>query len=63
MTLQEALSCSTDKQFIARRKWRKNGTLMHLCSSSKTIEELNVDLTDESLNADDWEIFEVKDEV
>lgn len=55
MTLQEALSISTDKQFLTRKKWRKNGISMRIFTSS---EELNINLTDESLNADDWEIYE-----
>jgi hypothetical protein len=37
---------------------------MHLVSSAKTLDEIkySLDLTPESLNADDWNIYQVMDE-
>ena len=59
MTLQKALSIAQSNQYIARKKWRESGISMKLVTSAKTIDQLDVGLTPESLQADDWEIFEV----
>jgi hypothetical protein len=61
MKLEEALKLSSPTQCLGRDKWIKDGSIMHLVSSAKTLEEikLSLDLTPESLNADDWSIYEM----
>lgn len=60
MRLNEALkNCSPDK-FLKRKKWITDGINMTLISSSKDIELLDISLTEESLNASDWEIVDNK---
>lgn len=59
MNLKEALGLTQPNQYIARRGWVQAGILTRLMDSAKTLEQLSVDLTPESYNADDWEIFEV----
>lgn len=61
MKLEEALRLSSPDQCLGRDAWIKGGILMHLVSSAKTLEEiqLSLDLTPESLNADDWNIYEI----
>lgn len=59
MTLQEALNICSPAQYLARKAWIENGIMMRLMSSVKAIEQLNLDLTPESLSADDWDIYEI----
>ncbi len=59
MKLEDALRLSSPTQCLGRKEWIKNNSLMRLISSAKTIEELNIELTPESLNADDWDIYEM----
>jgi len=61
MKLEEALKLSSPSQYLARDMWKQRGSLMHLVSSAKTLEEikLSLDLSAESLNADDWNIYEI----
>lgn len=59
MNLEKALSLTEPNQYIARKSWREAGILMRLMTSAKTLEQLSVDLTPESYNAEDWEIYEV----
>jgi hypothetical protein len=59
MKLEDALKLSRPTQCLGRKEWLKNGSLMRLISSAETIEELNIELTPESLNADDWDIYEM----
>ncbi|MDP4145614.1 MAG: hypothetical protein Q8936_14200 [Bacillota bacterium] len=54
MKLEEALAKQQPNQYLCRR----NRNQIKLCSSAKTIEALTVVLTDESRNADDWEIYD-----
>lgn len=61
MKLEKALSLTEPNQYIARKEWRDKGILMRLMTSAKTLEQLSLDLTPESYNADDWEIYEVKE--
>lgn len=58
MKLEDALRLSTPTQCLGRKEWIKNNSPMRLISSAKTIEELKIELTPESLNADDWDIYE-----
>lgn len=59
MKLEEALRLCSSTQYLARDAWCKKGSILKLVSSAKTIEEINLDLTPESLNADDWETYEI----
>ena len=59
MKLEDALILSAPTSCLGRKEWIKNGSHMKLVSSAKTIEELNLELTPESLEADDWDIYEV----
>lgn len=61
MKLEEALQLSSPTHCLGRDAWIKDGHLMHLVSSAKTLEEikLSLDLTPESLNADDWNIYQL----
>lgn len=54
MKLNEALVVCKPDEFITREKWQKKGISMTLLTSAKSIELLDVTLTDESLHADDW---------
>jgi hypothetical protein len=58
MTLQEAWDTSKKGQVIARKKWRESGILMHIISPGTPKEIFDLELTPESIAADDWEIFE-----
>jgi hypothetical protein len=60
MTLDEALRVSTTEHYLARRAWIEKGSKIRLVSSAKTIEEFQVELTKESLDADDWDIYDVR---
>ena len=59
MKLEKALGLTQPNQYLARRGWIQAGILIRLMDSAKTLEQLHVNLTPESLAADDWEIFEV----
>jgi hypothetical protein len=61
MKLEEALKLSSPNQCLARDAWKQSGSLMHLVSSAKTLEEikLSLDLSPQSLEADDWNIYEI----
>jgi hypothetical protein len=63
MKLEEALNVCQPTQYLARDAWRKNGSIMRLVSSCKTIKEfkISINLTPESLEADDWGIYEVQE--
>ena len=61
MKLEEALNVCQPTQYLGRDAWTKNGSIMRLTSSAKTIEELkaSIELTPESLEAEDWNIYEM----
>ena len=59
MKLEKALSLCEPNQYLARKAWREGGILIRLMDSAKTLDQLQVNLTPESLAADDWEIYEV----
>jgi len=61
MKLEEALNICKPTQYLARDEWIKNGSLMRLMSSYKTIHQIkeSLEFTQESLNADDWNIYEI----
>lgn len=59
MKLGAALSLCASNQYLARQAWIDKGSLMRLIDSARSIENLSVELTAESYNADDWQIFEV----
>ncbi len=63
MTLEEAYECSSSFQFLGRNAWIKSGIIMHLISCDKTLDEIKIELdqSSESLNADDWQIFNIMD--
>jgi hypothetical protein len=63
MNLEEALQLCSPTQYLGRNIWIKNGRIMHLTSCAKTIEEIKHDLnlSLESLNADDWNIYEIRE--
>lgn len=61
MKLEEALNLCAPDEYLAREKWIEAGIFMRVLTNAKTANELTVTLTEESLNADDWEIFEVKE--
>lgn len=62
MTLEEAFQLSCPHQCLGRDVWIQGGIIMHLVSSQKTLEEIkmSLDLNPESLNADDWNIYEIR---
>lgn len=61
MKLEEALNLCTPTQCLGRDAWVKNGSTMRVISSAKTLEEIkfSLDLSPESLDADDWNIYEI----
>ena len=56
MTLEEALKDVTAYKYIKRRSWKDKD--MRLVTTAKTLEDLNINLMQESLDADDWELFD-----
>lgn len=58
MTLDEVLRIAAPGQYVARRTWCDAGSIMRLLVTPMVIEELPVTLTQESLNADDWDIYD-----
>jgi hypothetical protein len=63
MKLEEALNVCQPNQCMARDVWIKDGMITQLVSSAKTLEEIkeSLNLTPESLEADDWGIYEIRE--
>jgi len=63
MKLEEAINVCLPEQCLGRDAWVKNGSLIRLISSARSIDELKTKLilTDESIDADDWEIYEIQE--
>ena len=61
MTLQEALAKAGPMKLIVRRKWLDEGSSMKLYTSNKIIDLIEVKLNEESVFADDWELFTTGD--
>ena len=61
MTLEEAYKFSSPSQCLARSLWIQGGLIMHLVSRDQTLEKIkmSLDQSSESLNANDWNIFEI----
>lgn len=61
MKLEKALGICQPTQCLARDAWTKNGSIMRLMSSARTLEEIkdSLELTPESLEAEDWNIYEM----
>lgn len=60
MKLDAALVLCASNQYLARQSWIDKGSVMRLIDSARSIENLSVELTAESYNADDWKVFEVR---
>lgn len=63
MKLEEALNVCSPNQCIARDVWIKNGMITQLVSSAKTLDEIkeSLKLSPESLEAEDWGIYEIRE--
>ena len=61
MTLEEAYGYSSPIHYLGRSAWIDNNIILHLVSCAKTLEEIKIGLDNstESLNANDWNIFEI----
>ena len=60
MILDEALEKRTGNELLARKFWIDNKSHMRLCTDAKKIDELlqSINLTQESIEADDWVIID-----
>lgn len=63
MTLEEAYGYSSPSQCLGRSAWIKSNIILHLVSCAQTLEQIKMELdnSSESLNADDWNIFEIRE--
>ena len=63
MTLEEAFNFSSLHQYLGRHNWIKQGRILHLIPCDQSLDQikLSLDSAHESLNADDWDIYEIRE--